>query len=89
MRRRSHACSTRSCTRPGSNTLTRRYFKTRGVDPGIESFVALDIELTDRITHPVAGATATRYGGNLPRVFQAVLDDYPFGAAHAHAGLRG
>jgi len=35
------------------NTLTRRLFKTRGVDPGME-FVALDIEPTDRITHPVA-----------------------------------
>jgi len=34
------------------NTLTRRLFKTRGVDPGIE-FVALDIEPTARITHPV------------------------------------
>lgn len=35
------------------NTLTRRLFKTRGVDPGIE-FVALDIEPTASITHPVA-----------------------------------
>lgn len=35
------------------NTLTRRFFHTRGVDPEIE-FIALDIEPTDRITHPVA-----------------------------------
>jgi len=35
------------------NTLMRRLFKTRGVDPGME-FVALDIEPTERITHPVA-----------------------------------
>jgi len=34
------------------NTLTRRLFKTRGVDSGIE-FVALDIEPTEQITHPV------------------------------------
>ncbi|MDT8410406.1 MAG: bifunctional isocitrate dehydrogenase kinase/phosphatase [Wenzhouxiangellaceae bacterium] len=34
------------------NTLTRRLFKTRGVDPGME-FVALDIEPTEHITHPV------------------------------------
>jgi isocitrate dehydrogenase kinase/phosphatase len=67
------------------NTLTRRFFKTRGVDPGIE-FVALDIEPTDRITHPVARHSYAVWG-NLPRVFQAVLDDYPFGAAYAHAGL--
>ena len=35
------------------NTLTRRLFKTRGVDPGME-FVALDVEPTEQITHPVA-----------------------------------
>lgn len=35
------------------NTLTRRLFKTRGADPGME-FVALDIEPTEYITHPVA-----------------------------------
>lgn len=35
------------------NTLTRRLFKTRGLDAGIE-FVALDIEPTEQITHPVA-----------------------------------
>lgn len=35
------------------NTLTRRLFKTRGVDPGME-FVALDIEPTEEITHPIA-----------------------------------
>jgi isocitrate dehydrogenase kinase/phosphatase len=35
------------------NTLTRRFVKTRGVAADIE-FVALDIEPTDRITHPVA-----------------------------------
>lgn len=67
------------------NTLTRRFFKTRGVDPRVE-FVALDIEPTDRITHPVARHSYAVWG-NLPRVFQAVLDDYPFSAAYAHAGL--
>ena len=35
------------------NTLTRRFFKTSGVDASVE-FVALDIEPTDAITHPVA-----------------------------------
>lgn len=38
------------------NTLTRRFFKTRGVDAAIE-FVALDIEPTDRLTHPVPRLT--------------------------------
>ncbi|MBL8297507.1 MAG: bifunctional isocitrate dehydrogenase kinase/phosphatase [Rhodanobacteraceae bacterium] len=67
------------------NTQTRRFFKTRGVDAGIE-FVALDIEPTDRITHPVARHSYAVWG-NLPRVCQAILDDYPFAAAYAHAGL--
>jgi len=35
------------------NTLTRRLFKTRGLDAGME-FVALDIEPTEQITHPIA-----------------------------------
>ncbi|MFN2334898.1 MAG: bifunctional isocitrate dehydrogenase kinase/phosphatase [Wenzhouxiangellaceae bacterium] len=34
------------------NAITRRLFKTRGVDPGIE-FVALNIEPTEYITHPI------------------------------------
>jgi len=34
------------------NTLTRRLFKTRGVQARIE-FVALDIEPTEQITHPI------------------------------------
>lgn len=67
------------------NTLTRRFFKTRGVDADIE-FVALDIEPTDRITHPVARHSYAVWS-NLPRVCQAILDDYPFAAAYAHAGL--
>lgn len=58
------------------NTLTRRFFKTRGVDAAIE-FVALDIEPTDRITHPVArhGYAASE---DLAQTFRRVLDDYPF-----------
>lgn len=38
------------------NTLTRRYFRTQGVDAQIE-FIALDIEPTDAITVPVARHT--------------------------------
>jgi isocitrate dehydrogenase kinase/phosphatase len=40
------------------NTLTRRLFKTRGVDAGME-FVALDIEPTEHITRPVPRAIHT------------------------------
>jgi isocitrate dehydrogenase kinase/phosphatase len=67
------------------NTQTRRFFKTRGVDADIE-FVALDIEPTDRITHPVARHSYAVWS-NLPRVCQAILDGYPFAVAYAHAGL--
>jgi isocitrate dehydrogenase kinase/phosphatase len=35
------------------NTLSRRFFQTRGVDAAIE-FIAMDVEPTDAITHPVA-----------------------------------
>lgn len=64
------------------NTLTRRFSKTRGVDPNIE-FVALDIEPTDRITHPVARHSYTA-GSNLWTLFRRVLDDYAFAVPYAH-----
>jgi isocitrate dehydrogenase kinase/phosphatase len=63
------------------NTLARRFFKTRGVDAAIE-FVALDIEPTDRITHPVARKIYLVSGG-LSRTFRRVLGDYPLAAAWA------
>ncbi len=62
------------------NTLTRRFFGTRGVDPEIE-FVALDIEPTDRITHPVARHVYA-VSDDLPALFRRVLDDYPFAAPY-------
>jgi isocitrate dehydrogenase kinase/phosphatase len=67
------------------NTLARRFFRIRGVDAQIE-FVALDIDPTDRITHPVARHSYAVWG-NLPRICQKILDDYPFNAPYAHAGL--
>jgi isocitrate dehydrogenase kinase/phosphatase len=67
------------------NTLTRRFFATHGVDAGIE-FVALDIEPTDRITHPVARHSYAVWG-HLPRICQRILDDYSFAVAYAHTGL--
>ena len=63
------------------NTLTRRFFKTRGVAADIE-FVALDIEPTDRITHPVARHSYS-VSGDLAATFERVLDDYPFATAYA------
>ncbi|KFN43938.1 bifunctional isocitrate dehydrogenase kinase/phosphatase [Arenimonas oryziterrae] len=65
------------------NTLTRRFFKTRGVAADIE-FVALDIEPTDRITHPVARHSYA-VSGDLAATVERVLAGYPFAVAHADA----
>lgn len=58
------------------NTLTRRFFKTQGVAADIE-FVALDIEPTARITHPVARHSYSLHG-DLANCFSQILADYPF-----------
>ena len=63
------------------NTLTRRVFGTRGVDAGVE-FVALDIEPTDHITHPVARHSYDA-GGGLAQTLARVLADYRFAAPYA------
>ncbi len=65
------------------NTLTRRFFKTRGVAADIE-FVALDIEPTDRITHPVARHSYA-VSGDLAATFERVLADYPFAVDYSDA----
>lgn len=62
------------------NTLTRRFFKTRGVDSGVE-FVALDIEPSDRITRPVARLSYTA-NASLRTLFRRVLDDAGFAVAY-------
>ncbi|MEE4639486.1 MAG: bifunctional isocitrate dehydrogenase kinase/phosphatase [Wenzhouxiangella sp.] len=58
------------------NTISRRLHKTRGVDSAIE-FVALDIQPTDRITHPVSRHTYA-VGGELQRTFCRILNDHGF-----------
>jgi isocitrate dehydrogenase kinase/phosphatase len=63
------------------NTLTRRFFKTRGVDAAIE-FVALDIEPTDRIKHPV-GRLAYSVSEDLPDLFRRIIADTPFAVPYA------
>jgi isocitrate dehydrogenase kinase/phosphatase len=65
------------------NTLTRRFFRTRGVAGDIE-FVALDIEPTDRITHPVARHAYVVSTG-LADLFARVLADYRFDVPYADA----
>lgn len=64
------------------NTLSRRFFGTLGVDPAIE-FVALDIEPTDRITHPVSRKSYAVFGA-LADEFLRVLEDFAFAVPHAH-----
>jgi isocitrate dehydrogenase kinase/phosphatase len=63
------------------NTLTRRFFKTRGVDSVVE-FIALDIEPTDRITRPVARLTYSA-SSSLRVLFRHVLDDQKFSVRYA------
>lgn len=65
------------------NTLTRRFFKTRGVNADIE-FIALAIEPTDRITHPVARHNYV-VSESLASLFVRVLSDYPFLAPYQNA----
>jgi isocitrate dehydrogenase kinase/phosphatase len=66
------------------NTLTRRFFKTRGVDADIE-FVALRIEPTDRITHPVARHSYS-VGDALADSLDRLLEDYRFDLPYAQRG---
>ena len=65
------------------NTLSRRFFKTRGVDPAIE-FVALDIEPTDAITHPVARHSYAISELRPTDTLARMLGDYRFDIPYAH-----
>ena len=65
------------------NTLTRRFFKTNGVDASVE-FVALDIEPTDAITHPVARHSYAISDLRPTDTFARVLGDYHFNVPYAH-----
>jgi isocitrate dehydrogenase kinase/phosphatase len=65
------------------NTLSRRFFRTRGVDPALE-FVALDVEPTDAITHPVARHSYAVSEQRPTDTFARVLADYGFEVPYAH-----
>lgn len=65
------------------NTLTRRFFATRGVDPDIE-FVALDIEPTDAITRPVPRHAYAVPATHPAQALVRVLGDYRFDVPYAH-----
>lgn len=65
------------------NTLSRRFFRTRGVDAQVE-FVALDIAPTDAITHPVARHSYAVSSKRPTDTFERVLGDYAFDVPYAH-----
>ena len=65
------------------NTLTRRLFATRGVDDAIE-FMAIDIEPSDAITHPVARHVYTVSESRPADAFERMLADYRFDVPYRH-----
>lgn len=65
------------------NTLSRRFLRIRGVDPALE-FVALDVEPTDAITHPVARHSYAVSEHRPTDTFARVLADYGFDVPYAH-----
>ncbi len=63
------------------NTISRRLFKTRGVDSAIE-FIAPEIDPSDRITHPVSRYVYAM-GGRPEATFERILRDRPFSIDYA------
>lgn len=65
------------------NTLARRLFATQGVDAVIE-FMAMDVEPSDAITHPVARHSYTVSASRPAEALLRVLGDYRFDVPYAH-----
>ncbi|WP_349985450.1 bifunctional isocitrate dehydrogenase kinase/phosphatase [Stenotrophomonas sp. WHRI 8082] len=65
------------------NTLARRLFATRGVDGQVE-FLALDVEPSDAITHPVARHVYAVSAHRPADALMRVLGDYRFGVPYVH-----
>jgi isocitrate dehydrogenase kinase/phosphatase len=65
------------------NTLTRRLFRTHGVDDSIE-FMALDIEPSDAITHPVARHVYAVSESRPADAFSRLLADFAFDVPYRH-----
>jgi isocitrate dehydrogenase kinase/phosphatase len=63
------------------NTLSRRFFRTRGVDADIE-FIALDAEPTAGVGTPAA-ARHYDVDSDLARTCAQILADYPFAIGYA------
>lgn len=65
------------------NTLTRRLLAIDEVDAGVE-FMAMDIEPSDAITHPVARHTYTVNEARPVEAMMRLLGDYRFDVPYAH-----
>ncbi|WP_417323582.1 bifunctional isocitrate dehydrogenase kinase/phosphatase [Dokdonella soli] len=82
----------RELTKTFFNTLSRRFFRTSGVDAGIE-FVALDLEPTAGIAEPAA-LDCYAVDGELAATCERMLADHPFATGYidrascAHAIAR-
>jgi len=63
------------------NTISRRLFKTRGVDPAIE-FIAPELEPSARITHPVSRHVYA-ISGRPAAIFERILSDHAFSIEYA------
>ena len=78
----------RELTKTFFNSLSRRFFRTSGVDPDIE-FVALDAEPTANITEPIA-RNAYAVNGDLREVCVRIFEqDYPFANGYADSAASG
>ena len=69
------------------NSLSRRFFRTRGVDADVE-FVALDAEPTANISEPIA-RNIYIVEQDLREVCTRVLDDYPFANGYVDIAAAG
>ncbi|WP_313344203.1 bifunctional isocitrate dehydrogenase kinase/phosphatase [Stenotrophomonas sp.] len=65
------------------NTLARRLFGIEGVDAAVE-FMALDMEPSDAITHPVARHAYALSATRPAEAFMRVLGDFRFDIPYAH-----
>ena len=65
------------------NTLTRRLLRIRGMDARLE-FMAMDIEPSDTITHPVARHTYAVSEARPVDAMVRLLQDYRFDIPYAH-----
>ena len=71
----------RELTKTFFNSLSRRFFRTSGVDADVE-FVALDAEPTANITEPIA-RNAYAVSGDMREVCERVFEDFPFANGYA------